>query len=102
MNTQEAAQDAISAIDTAIARATSEASSIGASQNALEYRENANAIARENIEAARSQAEDADVAETTSDLNREQIIQQAQILVLKEQVKQKAAVAGLFENLKKV
>lgn len=102
INTQEGAEDAIEAIDAAIAQATSEASSIGASQNALEYRENANAIAQENIEAARSQAEDADIAETTSNLNREQVIQQAQILVLKEQIKQKSASLSLFENLKKV
>ena len=101
VSTQSAAQDSLAAIDTAISRATAEASRIGASQNALEYRQNANAIAQENIEAARSQAEDADVAETTSELSKANLIQEAQVAVLKEQMKQKAAAVQLITQQKK-
>ena len=96
VSTQEGAQDAIAAIDSALERAVSEQATIGATENALEYRENANAIAQENLEAARSQAEDTDFAEATSELSRQQFIQQAQVAVLQAQLKQQAAVSNQF------
>lgn len=93
---QTSAQDSLEAIDSAIAAATSRQSEIGAQENALEYRENANAVARENLEAARSQAEDLDYAEATSDLARQQFVQKAQVAVLQAQLKQQAAVSNQF------
>lgn len=101
ISTQSAAQDAIAKIDAAIASANSENSKIGASQNALEFRESANAIERENLEAARSEKEDADFAEATAELSKERLIQQAQISVLNEQIKQKFTIANQFFGNKK-
>lgn len=93
--------DVIEKIDAAISKANSENSKIGAEQNALEYRQNAIDVERENLEAARSQAEDLDFAGASSDLAREKVIQEAQISVLKEQIKQKFAVSNQFFGNKK-
>ncbi len=100
VNSQSSAEDAIGAIDSAISRALSEQSKIGAAESALEYRENANAVAAENLEAARSQVEDTDIAEATSELSRQQVLQEAQISVLKAQMRQKTEISKqLFGNV---
>lgn len=101
VSSQSAAQDAIQKIDDAISKASAEQSKIGAGQNALEFRSNANSIARENLEAARSQTEDADYAEVTSNLSKQRVIQQTQVEVLREQLKQQAQVANQFFGPKK-
>lgn len=83
--TQESAQDALAAIDSALEQVAAEEASIGATQNALEFRQNANAIQKENLAAAESQIADTDLAETLSGLQKDKFLQEAQISVLRAQ-----------------
>lgn len=85
--TQSAAQDALAAIDSALEQVNAASASIGAKQNALEFRQNANAIQAENLAAAESQISDIDLAEELSGLSAEKVKQEAQIQVLKAQQK---------------
>lgn len=85
--TQEGAQDALAAIDEAIARVNSQRASLGARSNSLEFTSNANAIQAENLAAAESQLSDLDYAEEISELNRLRFQQEAQLQTLKSQLK---------------
>lgn len=90
--TQSSAQDALSAIDSALAQVNAEAAKIGTNQNALEFRQSANAVQAENLAAAQSQIADTDIAEELSSLNAENVKQQFQIQVLKQQQQSQADI----------
>jgi flagellin len=95
--TQSSAQDALQSIDSAMAQVNGQQASIGAERNANDFTSDANAIQAENLEAARSQAGDADYAALASDLAMQQIQQKAQIQVLKVQMEtQKTLTSKLF------
>lgn len=79
ISTQAGAEDALESIDSAIAQVSSQQASIGASQNRLEFTESANAVQRENLEAAKSVAVDADLSDTLSELNKTQVLLAAQL-----------------------
>lgn len=96
ISTQASAQDSIAAIDAAIAQVNSSRAEIGAYQNRLEYTSNNNSIQAENIEAARSRAEDLDLAEETSELTKQQIIQKSQIAVANVQNQTLKDIQGSF------
>ncbi len=89
ISTQADAQDAIESIDNAIAQVNSQQAAIGGFQNSLDYSYDANAVQTENLAAAQSQIEDAEIAETISNLKAEQVRQQAQILALQQEGKTK-------------
>lgn len=85
VSTQEAAQDALSAIDAAIDRVASERATVGAIQNRLDFSFEANAVQRENIEAAASRLSDVDLAQEMVNLTQLQIQAKAQIQLQKVQ-----------------
>ncbi len=81
--TQSAAQDALGQIDSAISQVNNVSSQIGASYNSLDFTQNSNSVTIENLSAARSQTEDADLAELQSDLSKLKVQQAAQIAAQK-------------------
>jgi flagellin-like hook-associated protein FlgL len=82
LDTQADAQDALAVLDTALAYIYSARSNIGAIQSRLDFATSVNMNTIENISAARSQIMDADMASTTAEFARLQILQQAGIAVL--------------------
>lgn len=101
VSTQGAAQDALAAIDSAIDQVNSQRASIGATQNRLDSSFEANAVQRENVEAAASQLSDVDLAEEISTLTRLQIQAEAQTRV--QQIQQDIAKTqnDLLSGIKK-
>lgn len=84
ISTSENASVFLDVIDQAIDKVIEQRSEIGALQNRLSSASNSTLITRENLEAARSQVLDADIAEETASLTRAQILQQASISVLSQ------------------
>lgn len=78
----EGIQDLLGVLDTALDKLVTRRSQIGALQNRLESAKNVSLITQENFEAARSQIEDADMAEETAELVKWQVLQQASLSVL--------------------
>jgi flagellin len=76
------AQASLTTLDTALTNLNSSRANLGAAQNDLESRVRNQAIAIENITAARSRIQDIDVAQETSELVRNQILVQAGTSVL--------------------
>ncbi|MFI9652170.1 flagellin N-terminal helical domain-containing protein [Guyparkeria halopsychrophila] len=84
IGTADGAQSAISVIDGALASINSSRADLGAIQNRLDSTiSNLNNIS-ENATAARSQIQDADFAQETSNLSRSQILQQAGTAMLSQ------------------
>lgn len=97
--TQSGAQDALASIDSAISQVQSQMASIGASQNALEFSSDANAVQAENLAAAKSDAVDLNVADAVSQLQQQQIQIQAQLAAIKAKGKNDQSVAkSLFST----
>lgn len=86
ISTQDSAQNALDKIDSALSQINSLQASIGAQENALEFRQNANAVQAENALAAQSEAGDADYAQAAAELQKLSILKEAQIST--EKVKQ--------------
>lgn len=82
LDSQSSAQDLLDIIDTGITNLNTARSAIGAIQNRFEFAANNNASMIENLSQARSNILDADMAYETSELVRQQILQQAQVAVL--------------------
>ncbi len=80
--TQEAAENSLSLIDSALAVLASARANIGAVQNRLESAASVSASAIESLSSARSQLVDSDVAEETAEFTRSQILQQGSVAVL--------------------
>jgi flagellin len=78
------AQASLTTLDTALTNLNSSRANLGAAQNDLESRVRNQAIAIENITAARSRIQDIDVAQETSELVRNQILVQAGTSVLSQ------------------
>lgn len=78
----EDARSSIDVVDSALSKVSETRARLGAMQNKLHSTTNNLAIAKENIVAARSRIADTDLAEETSHLVRENILQQAGISVL--------------------
>jgi flagellin len=85
LSTAGGAQDALEAIDNAIAQNIENQVRIGASQSALDFSSSSNAITAENLTAAYSAVADTDFAQATADLNSLKIQSQAQIALLNVQ-----------------
>ncbi|NBT58349.1 flagellin FliC [bacterium] len=79
---KEGAQDALGVIDQALVRVNDVRSRIGSIQGRLNSTQIAQGIFQENLSAARSRLKDADVAQETANLAKEQILRQAGVAVL--------------------
>lgn len=84
LSTAEGAQQAIGITDAAITTINNSRADIAAIQNRLESTISNLSNISENISAARSQIQDADFAEETANLTRNQILQQAGISILSQ------------------
>jgi flagellin len=76
------AQNSLGAIDSALNSVTSTRAEFGALQNRLQSVSNNIMVDRENLASANSRIRDADVAEETAELTKNQILQQSGIAVL--------------------
>ncbi len=82
VRSQAEAQDLLKVLDTALNDLVGKRSQLGAQQNRLEFSQSALLNSQENFSESLSRLEDADIAEETSVLIRQQILQQAQIATL--------------------
>ena len=82
VTTQEAASSAISAVDNAINRVSSQRAYLGAIQNRLEYKINNLEISTENLTSAESQIRDVDMAKEMTNFTNANILQQAATAML--------------------
>jgi len=82
LSSANGAQDAILAIDAALDAISSDRAELGAMQNRLGFTIDNLAVARQNTTAARSRIEDADMAEETSKMTRNKILNQSSIAML--------------------
>jgi flagellin len=80
--TSELAQESISIVDRAIAKVSSQRSSLGAVQNRLEATIRNLDVAAENLTASESRIRDVDVALETVNMTRNQILLQAGVAAL--------------------
>jgi flagellin len=80
--TQADARNVIDAVDSAIGNVNSQRGSFGAFQNRLEHTIKSLGVAVENLSAAESRIRDADIAELSSKMVSNQILQQAGVSVL--------------------
>jgi flagellin len=81
-STKEGSQKNLEMIDTAITEINRNRSEMGALQNRLQSTINNLGIYRENLSAANSRIRDADMAEETSELAKQNILTQATVSVL--------------------
>jgi flagellin len=80
--TKEGAQNNMVMIDAGLNKLNENRASLGALQNRLNSTINNLSIYRENLEEANSRIRDADIAESTSNLTKENILSQANVAVL--------------------
>ena len=80
----DSARSVIDAVDEAIDKVNSHRGSFGAAQNRLEHTIRGLSVAVENLSAAESRIRDADIAELSSELVSQQILQQAGVSVLSQ------------------
>ncbi|QFG03600.1 flagellin N-terminal helical domain-containing protein [Tepidiforma bonchosmolovskayae] len=91
-----AAQAFITQIDTAITTLNTRRSDLGAAQNRLEHTVNSLGVAVENLTASESRIRDADVAELSTQMVSNQILQQAGTAVLAQANQSSQAVLSLL------
>lgn len=82
ISTFEGAQDALVAVDNAIAQVASQRADLGAVQNRMESTVSNLQVTSENLNSANSRIQDADFAAETAELQRTNVLQQAGISVL--------------------
>ncbi len=79
---KSSAQNSLASVDKALGSVTAIRAEFGAMQNRLQSVINNNQIARENLSAANSRIRDADIAEETTELTKQQILMQSGVAVL--------------------
>lgn len=94
-----ASENTIRVTDRALSQINLLRANMGALSNRLEYTMNSSEIMYENISAAQSRIRDTDYAEETSNLTKEQIIQQAGISVLSQANQTPKSVLTLLQNV---
>lgn len=77
-------QDGLEALDEAIVQVNELRARVGSTQNRLQVTYNSQGIYRENLAAARSRVRDADMAEETTNLVRDNILRQAGVSILSQ------------------
>jgi flagellin len=100
VSTQQGAQNAMAAFDNAIAKVSDTRSSIGALQNRFDKAASNIGVYRENMQAAASNIQDLDYAQATSDLTRNQVLNQAATSVLKQGLSTQQSSIGALLNIK--
>jgi flagellin len=96
ISTRDGAIEALDTIDLAIEQTSSIRSMLGALQNRLESTLSNISTTKENLSASRSRIMDADYAQETAMLSRNQIIQQASISVLAQAIQQPQSILTLL------
>lgn len=99
VSTQAKAKELIEILDNALTNLKTSVNEIGALHNRLDFTTGAHLLLSESIEEAKSKIEDADLAETTAEMVRLQILQQAQIAVAAQANLQMQTVLGLLSPL---
>ncbi len=97
ISTQQSANAAISQIDTAIAKVDQERGSLGAVMNRLESTIANLSNVSENLSASRSRILDADIAQETSLMTKNSILQQAGVSVLAQANQSTQLALGLLQ-----
>ncbi len=98
VSTTAKADTLLASVDTAIDQVSTFRAQIGARQNQLEIATNSIGVSIENLSAAESRIRDADVAELSSQMVRNQIIQQAGVAVLAQANSAPQAVLSLLRG----
>jgi flagellin len=91
------ASDAISALDLALSQLNTQRSTIGSAVNRLTHAVDNLTLAAQTSSESRSKVEDTDYAAATSDLARQQIIQQAATAILAQANQQQQSVLSLLK-----
>jgi len=97
INSAGGASDAISALDVALSTLNSQRSLIGSAVNRLTHAVDNLTLASQTASESRSKVEDTDYANATSDLARQQIIQQAATAILAQANQQQQSVLSLLK-----
>ena len=97
INSAGGASDAISALDVALSTLNSQRSIIGSAVNRLTHAVDNLTLAAQTAAESRSKVEDTDYAAATSDLARQQIIQQAATAILAQANQQQQSVLSLLK-----
>lgn len=96
--TRDDANHAISTMDEALKRVSSERSRLGAYQNRLEHAYNANVNTAENLQDAESRIRDADIAKEMMNMVKAQILMQASQYVLAMHMQQAQSILQLLDS----
>ena len=97
ISTQEKAEAAISVIDSALARALDQQTSIGATQARLEYTSSNLTTASENVTASESTIRDADMAKEMTEYTKNNVLLQAAQSMLAQANQNSSAVLSLLQ-----
>ena len=90
------AQSSLSSIDSAINTVTATRAGFGSMQNRLQSVINNLMVSKENMTSANSRIRDADLAEETSELTKQQVLMQAGVSVLAQANSSMKSVLGLL------
>ena len=97
----EEAQALLNVFDGALDKLNARRAELGSLLEVLDLRLNSNFLTAENLEQAKSNAEDADFSLEIAELVRQQILQQAQIAVLTQANMQMQMVIGLLSSMER-
>jgi len=98
VSTIAAAHNLITAVDGAIEQLSAQRGTLGAAQNRLEHTMNSLGVSVENLSASESRIRDADIAELSSKMVSDQILQQAGVAVLSQANQAPQAVLKLLQG----
>ena len=87
----------ISVIDEAINKVNSARSELGATSNRLDYAMNYNSYASYNLTSAKSTIEDLDMPKAISELEKERLLDEYRIMMMKKEQEEKSHVLKLFK-----
>ena len=94
VTSNDPSKNSVDIIDNALSSIADTRGKIGAQTNAMEYSIQYNAISSENLTAATSRIEDADIAEMASKLSKESLLQTYQTMMQKKQQEEEAKKFG--------
>jgi len=97
VSTRAQASAAIAALDTALKRIDTQRGELGAKQNRLESTISNLSNVSENLSAARSRIRDADIAQETSEMTKNNILQQAGVSILAQANQTTQLALGLLQ-----
>lgn len=100
VSTQQGAQNALAAFDSAIGKVSETRANIGSLQNRFDSAASNIGVYRENLQAASSNIQDLDYAQGTSELSRNQVLNQAATSVLKQGLAAHKASIGSLLNIR--